>query len=159
MYSIQNRDYLEKLEKLQGTKASLKDERLKRKLRMQDFYYDMEEVFISATAKQVLLKEATENQKNQTNQIQAIQDQTREKQESSNAWKNNLQKSFLEYDENTNRENQLVTDLVNLNQVDSNIVRTISNLLNDKHKSQFSLELLTQSAFGEGNPNFFKVFP
>ena len=65
----------------------------------------------------------------------------------------NLQKSIKEYDEITNRNNQLVTDLVNSNQVDSSIIKTVSNLLNDKNKSQFSLEPV------EGNPNLFIINP
>ena len=71
----------------------------------------------------------------------------------------NLQKSIEEYDEITHRNNQLVTDLVNSNQVDSTIIKTVSNLLNDKNKSQFSLEPVTQSVFGEGNPNLFIINP
>ena len=46
---------------------------------------------------------------------------------------------------------------MNSNQVDSTIIKTVSNLLNDKNKSQFSLELVTQS--GEGNPNLFIINP
>ena len=65
----------------------------------------------------------------------------------------NLQKSNKEYDENTYRNNQLVTDLVNSNQVDSTIIKTVSNLLNDRNKSQFSLEPV------EGNPNLFIINP
>ena len=64
-----------------------------------------------------------------------------------------LQKSSEEYDEITNRNNQLITNLVNSNQVDSSIVKTVSNLLNDKNKSQFSLEPI------EGNPNLFTINP
>ena len=58
-----------------------------------------------------------------------------------------------EYDEITNRKNQLLTSLVNFNQVNSVIVKTVSNLLNDKNKSQFSLEPV------EGNPTSFKINP
>ena len=67
----------------------------------------------------------------------------------------NLQNSIKEYDEITSRNNQLVTDLVNSNQVDSSIVKTsiVSNLLYDKNKSQFSLEPV------EGNPNLFTTNP
>ena len=65
----------------------------------------------------------------------------------------NLQKSIKEFDEITYRNNQLVTDLVNSNQVDSTIIKTVSNLLNDKNKSQFSLEPV------EGNPNLFIINP
>ena len=122
----------------------------------------MEEVLEPVTAKQV---EATENQKqNQTKQIQAlrdsahtttqaIQDKTRAIRESSNALNKNLQKSIKEYDENTNRKNQLVTDIVNSNQVDSSIVKTVSNLPNDKNKKLFSLEPV------EGNSNSFLINP
>ena len=48
---------------------------------------------------------------------------------------------------------------MNSNQVDSTIIKTVSNLLNDKNKSQISLEPVTQSAFGEGNPNLFIINP
>ena len=68
----------------------------------------------------------------------------------------NLQKSIKQgkqdFDEMTNRDNQLLTSLVISNQVDSSTVKTVSNLLNDKNKSQFSLEPITQS-----NPNLFTI--
>ena len=98
MYSIHNRDDLEKLKKLQESKSLIKAERLKEKLGKQDFHYDMEEVF----------EPVTENQKKSQNQTklesekqiqalgdstqtttQAIQDQTRAIQESSNTLKKN----------------------------------------------------------------------
>ena len=74
MYSIHNRDDLEKLKKLQQTRSLIKAERLKQLLGKQDFHYDMEEVF----------EPVTENQKqNQTKQhelsekqIQALRDST-----------------------------------------------------------------------------------
>ena len=166
MYSIHNRDDLEKLKKLQETKSSLNAERLKEKLGKQDFHYDMEEVF----------EPVTENQKKSQNQTklesekqiqtlrdstqtttQAIQDQTRAIQESSNTLNKKLHKSvkegIQEYDKITNRNNQIVTDLVNSNQVDSSIVKTVSNLLNDNNKSQFSLEPV------EGSSNLFTINP
>ena len=64
-----------------------------------------------------------------------------------------MQKSIKENDEITYRNNQLVTDLLNSNQVDSTIIKTVSNLLNDKNKSQFSLEPI------EGHPNLFTINP
>ena len=171
MYSIHTRDDLEKLKKLQETKSSLKAERLKEKLGKQDFHYDLEEVFEPVTTKQV---EATENQKQLSEKqiqalhdstraasqttVQAIKNQTQAIRESSNALSKNLQKSIKEgiqeYDEITNRNNQLLTSLVTSNQVDSSIVKTVSNLLNDKNKSQFSLEPITQD-----NPNLFTINP
>ena len=166
MYSIHNRDDLEKLKKMQESKSLIKAERLKEKLGKQDFHYDMEEVF----------EPVTENQKKSQNQTklesekqiqalrdstqtttQAIQDQTRAIQESSNTLNKKLHKSvkegIQEDDKITNRNNQIVTYLVNSNQVDSSIVKTVSNLLNDKNKSQFSLEPI------EGYPNLFTINP
>ena len=52
-----------------------------------------------------------------------------------------VQKSNKENDEITkNRNIQVLTSLVNSNQIDSSIVMTVSNLPNDKNKSQFSLQ-------------------
>ena len=90
--------------------------------------------------------------------VQAIKNQTQAIRESSNALNKNLQKSIKEgiqeYDEITNRNIQLLTSLVTSNQVDSSIVKTVSDLLNDKNKSQFSLEPITQD-----NPNLFIINP
>ena len=57
MYSIHNRDDLEKLKKLQETKSLLHKERIKEKLGKQDFHYDMEEVIEPVTFKQQELSE------------------------------------------------------------------------------------------------------
>ena len=161
MYSIHNRDDLEKLKKLQETKSSLKAERLKQLLGKQDFHYDMEEVFEPVTENQK--KSQNQTKLESEKQLQALRDSTQTTtqaiRESSNALNKNLQKSIKEYDEITYRNNQLVTDLVNSNQVDSTIIKTVTNLLNDKNKSQFSLQPVTQSAFGEGNPNLFTINP
>ena len=166
MCSIHNRDDLEKLKKLQETKSSLKAERLKEKLGKQDFHYDMEEVFepVTENQKQNICKQQELSEKQiqvlrdstQTT-TQAIQDQTRAKKESSITLDKKLHKSVKEgiqkYDEITNRNNQIVTDLVNSNQVVSSIVMTVSNLLNDNNKNQFSLEPV------EGSSNLFTINP
>ena len=52
MYSIHNRDDLEKLKKMQESKSLLKAERLKQLLGKKDFHYDMEEVFEPVTENQ-----------------------------------------------------------------------------------------------------------
>ena len=52
MYSVHNRDDLEKLKILQDTKSLLHKKRIKEKLGKQDFHYDMEEVFETVTFKQ-----------------------------------------------------------------------------------------------------------
>ena len=162
MYSIHNRDDLEKLKKLQETKSSLKAERLKEKLGKQDFHYDMEEVFEPVTKNQTKQQQQPEKQiqalrdSTQTT-TQAIQDQTRAIQESSNTPNKKIHKSvkegIQEYDKITNRNNQIFTDLVNSNQVHSSIVKTVSNLLNDNNKNQFSLEPV------EGSSNLFIINP
>ena len=154
MYSIHNRDDLEKLKNLQETKSLLHKERLKEKLGKQDFYYDMEEVFELVTFKQQELSEKQIQALRDSNRaasrttVQAIENQTQAIRESSNASNKNLQKpireGIQEYDEISNRNIQLLTSLVNSNQVDSSIVKTVSNLLNDKNNSQFSLVQITQ---------------
>ena len=144
MYSIHNRDYLEKLKTLQELKSLIKAERLKQLLGKQDFRYDMEEVFQPVTENQT-----KQQQQQSEKQIQALRDstqitahaiqaQTEAIKQSSNIFNKNLQKSIekgiKEFDKISNRNNQLVTSLVNSNLVDSSIVKTISNLLNDKNK-------------------------
>ena len=170
MYSIHNRDDLKKLKKLQESKSLLKAERLKEKLGKQDFHYDMEEVFEPVTENQK--KSQNQTKVESEKQIEALrdstqtttqaimnmsQDQTKAIQESSNTLNKKLHKSvkegIQEYDKITNRNNQIVTDLVNSNQVDSSIVKTVSNLLNDNNKSQFSLEPV------EGSSNLFTINP
>ena len=146
---------MEKIKNLQEKKSLPRKKRLKEKLGKQDFHDDMEEVFEPVTAKQA---EATENQKHLSEkQIQALHDSPLAIQESSNTLHDNIQKSIKQgiqdYDESTNRNKQLLTSLVNSNQVDSDIVKTVSNPLIDK-KSQFSLEPITQS-----NPKLFTINP
>ena len=99
MYSIHNRDDLEKLKNLQETKSLLHKERLKEKLGKPDFHYDMEEVFepLTENQKQNISKQQEISEKQiqalrdstQTT-TQAIQDQTRAIRESSNT----MQKSI-----------------------------------------------------------------
>ena len=166
MYSIHNRDDLEKLKKLQETKSFLKAEISKEKLGKQDFHYDMEEVFEPVTENQKKSQNQTKLESEKQTQAlrdstqtttQAIQDQIRAIQESSNTPNKKIHKSvkegIQEYDKITNRNNRIVTDLVNSNQVDSSIVKTVSNLLNDNNKSQFSLEPV------EGSSNLFTINP
>ena len=89
---------------------------------------------------------------------QAIENQTRAKEHNNNTLQNSIKEGIKQYIEITNHNaelrNQLLTSLVNSNQVDSSIVKTVSNLLNDKNKSQFSLEPITQD-----NPNLFTINP
>ena len=157
MYSIHTRDDLEKLKNLQETKSLVRKERLKEKLGKQDFHYDLEEVFEPVTTKQV---ESNEKQlqaidKQTQGVTQAIENQTRAIEHNNNTLQNSNKEGIKQYNETTNHNaelrNQLLTSLVNSNQVDSSIVKTVSNLLNDKNKSQFSLEPITQN-FTQDNP-------
>ena len=133
------------MKKLNETNCLLRQERLIEKLGKQDFFYDMEELIEPLTAKQAGATESQKQSQNQTKlesekQIQALRDFTQTTtqaiRESSNALIKNLQKSIKEgiqeQNEITNRNNQLLTSLVDSNQVDSSIVKTVSNLLNDK---------------------------
>ena len=97
---------------------------------------------------------------------QAIENQTRAIEHNNNtlhvAMQNSIKEGIKQYNEITNHNNQLLTSLVNSNQVDSSIVKTVSNLLNDKNKSQFSLEPITQSfaqSFAQYNLNLFTINP
>ena len=147
---------------LQQTKSLLHKKRLKEKLGKQDIHYDMEEVFepVTENQKQNISKQQEISEKQiqalrdstQTT-TQAIQDQTRAIRESSNIMQKPIKEGIQEYDEITNRNNQLLTNHVNSKQVDSSIVKTVSNLLYDKNKSQFSLEPIM------GNPNLFTNNP
>ena len=89
---------------------------------------------------------------------QAIENQTRAIEHNNNTLQNSFKEGIKQYNEITNHNNQLLTSLVNSNKVDSSIVKTVSNLLNDKNKSQFSLEPITQS-FAQDNPNLFTINP
>ena len=126
---------------MQESKSLLQAERLKEKQGKQDFQYDMEEVFEPVTENQTKQQQQSEKQiqalrdSTQTT-TQAIENQTRAIEHSSDILNKNLQKSIKD---------------ANSNQVDSSIVKTVSNLLNTQ--SQFRLEPV------EGNPNLFIINP
>ena len=159
---------MEKLKKLQETKSLVRKERLKEKLGKQDFHYYLEEVFEPVTTKQVESKEkqlqAIDKQTQGVTQV--IENKTRAIEHNNNTLQNSIKEGIKQYNEITNHNaelrNQLLTSLVNSNQVDSSVVKTVSNLLNEKNKSQFSLEPITQS-FTQDNPrssaNLFTINP
>ena len=93
---------------------------------------------------------------------QAFENQTRAIEPNNNtlrvAMQNSIKEGIKQNNEITNHNNQLLTSLVNSNQVDSSIVKTVSNLLNDKNKIQFSLEPLTQDS-QQHNRNLFTINP
>ena len=138
---------MERLKKLQETNSLLRQERLKEKLGNQNFHYDMEEVF----------EPVTENQKQSQNQtklesekqIQALRDST---QTTTQAIGNQI-RAIQHSSDISNKSLQKLNKNVNSNQVDSSIVKTVSNLLNDKNKNQFSLEPVVS------NPNSFTHNP
>ena len=93
---------------------------------------------------------------------QAIERQTRAIEHNNNTLQNSIKEGIKQYNEITNHNaelrNQLLTSIVNSNQVDSSIVKTVSNLLNDKNKSQFSLEPITQDN-PRSSANLFTINP
>ena len=103
----------------------------------------MEEVFEPVTTKQVE-KQLQAIDKQTQGVTQAIENQTRAIERNKNTPQNSVEEGIKQYNEiinhNAELRNQLLTSLVNSNQVDSSIVKTVSNLLNDKNKSQFSFE-------------------
>ena len=112
MYSIHNRNDLEKMKNLQETKSLLRTERLKEKLGKQDFHYDIEEVFepvtarqTEATTKQIEAAEAATEKQLQASkkQLQALRDSSLAIQESSNTLQKSIKEGIQEYDEITNR--------------------------------------------------------
>ena len=101
----------------------------------------MEEVFEPVTARQeeAIAKQieaaeaATEKQLHASEkQLQALRASSLDIQESNNTLQKSIKEGIQEYDEITNRNNQILTSLVNSNQVDSSIAKTVSNLLNEK---------------------------
>ena len=94
-------------------------------------------------------------------QLQAIENQTRAIEHNNNTLQNSIKEGIKQYNEITNHNaelrNQLLTSLVNSNQVDSSIVKTVSNLLNDKNKSQFSLEPI--GGYPHSSTNLFTINP
>ena len=96
---------------------------------------------------------------------QAIENQTRAIEHNNNTLQNSIKEGIKQYNEITNHNaeaiaelrNQLLISLVNSNQVDSSIVKTVSNLLNDKNKSQFSLEPI--EGYPRSSTNLFTINP
>ena len=133
-YLIRSRGDLAKLKKLAESKKLLTGERLKEKLGKQDFHYDMKEVFEPVTDLQSKAMESlTESSEKQ---VKAIED-------SKNGTKflNQIEPNFL-------------TTVDESNTVDPKIIQTVANLLNDKNKSQFSIEPVD-----EQHPNIFTINP
>ena len=126
MSSIHNREDIEKLKNLQETKFLLHKERIKEKVGKQDFLFDMDEVFKPVTFKQELSEKQIQALRDSTRAasqttVQAIENQTQAIQESSKTLQKSIKEGIQDYDEITNRNIQLLTSLVNSNQVDSSI--------------------------------------
>ena len=63
MYSIHNRDDLQKLKKLNDINNKLKEQRLKKKLGRQDFHHDVKELFEPVTKKQTKMTQSRKNRR------------------------------------------------------------------------------------------------
>ena len=121
-FIIKNRDDYDKLEKYKKTKEKLFEKQLKEKLTDQSFYYDMKQVF----------EPSIDAQKESTKKIIKSQEST--------------QKAITEGNQN------ILNALVKSNIIDSNILPTLSNIMNAKNKSQFKLNY-------DGQQNNFKINP
>ena len=126
--------------KYKKSKEKLFEKQLKEKLTDQSFYYDMKQVF----------EPSIDAQKESTEEIIESQELT--------------QKAITEG--NQNLQNTLTTGfdilntLVKSNMIDSNIVQTLSNIMNTKNKSQFSLnynKLLNTFTINPKNPQPVKI--
>ena len=129
-FIIKNRDDYDKLEKYKKkVKKNFLKNNLKEKLTDQSFYYDMKQVF----------EPSIDAQEESTKKIIKSQEST--------------QKAITEGNENLqNTLKHILNTLVKSNMIDSNIVRTLSNLMNNKNKSQFSLNYNTSDNSFTINP-------
>ena len=105
MYSIHNRDDLEKLKKIARNKIFTTQRKLREKQERQNFIFDMEELFerVTENLKQNISKQQELSEKQiqalrdstQTT-TQALQDQTRAKRESSNTMQKSIKEGIQE---------------------------------------------------------------
>ena len=108
-FIIKNREDYDKLEKYKKTKEKLFEKQLKEKLTDQSFYYDMKQVF----------EPSIDAQKDNTKKIIESQEST--------------QKAITEGNQN------ILNALVKSKTIDTNILPTLSNIMNITNKSQFKL--------------------
>ena len=139
-FIIKNRDDYDKLEKYKKTKEKLFEKRLQEKLGNQSFYYDMKQVF----------EPCIDEQKESTKKIIKSQELTQKAiTEGNENLQNTLTSGF-----------DILNTLVKSNMIDSNIVQTLSNIMNTKNKSQFSLnynKLLNTFTINPQNPQPVKI--
>ena len=153
MYTIHNRDDLEKLKKLNQINHQLKEQRLKKKLGRQDFHYNIKEVFEPVTKKQTEIKESINEQTNQIEEGQkqsivdsqkitdAINRNTLSAQTSSKNLSQSIYQGIKNYDEISKQSNQIIIDLIQQNKISSDIAHTLSALFknnNPQFKIQFN---------------------
>ena len=113
-FIIKNRDDYDKLEKYKKSKEKLFEKQLKEKLTDQSFYYDMKQVF----------EPSIDAQKESTKEIIKSQESTQKAiTEGNQNLQNTLTSGF-----------DILNTLVKSNMIDSNIVQTLSNIMNTKNK-------------------------
>ena len=147
MYSIHNREDLEKLKKLNQINNQLKEQRLKKKLGRQDFHFNVKELFEPVTKNQSKMQEKIEEQTNQIkkskkqsisientkNITDAIDFNTLSAQESNKNLSKSIYQGIQNYDEISKQTNQTIIDLINQNQISYKIGNTLSTLLNNNN--------------------------
>ena len=147
MYSIHNREDLEKLKKLNDINKQLKEQRLKKKLGRQDFHFNVKELFEPVTKKQTKIDESIKQQTNQLteNQKQSITN-TQKITGAINRSAHQANKNFIQainqgienYGEISKENYKILIDLVNQNKISVLIGETLANLLNNTNP-QFKL--------------------
>ena len=119
IFIIKNREDYDKLEKYKKSKQKLFEKQSKEKLGDQSFYYDMKQVF----------EPSIDPQKESAKDIIKSQELTQKAiTEGNQNLQNTLTSGF-----------DILNTLVKSNMIDSNIVQTLSNIMNTKNKSQFGL--------------------
>ena len=156
MYTIHNRDDLEKLKKLNHINQQLKEQRLKKKLGRQDFHHDVKELFEPVTHQQTKINA---NIKEQTKQIEegqkqfkkdalentqkitgAINQNTKSIQQSNKKFIQAINQGIENYDAITKQSTKTINNLVNQNIINISIAQTLSSLFTNKNL-QFRIEI------------------
>ena len=155
MYTIKNRDDLEKLKKLNSLNEKLKEQRLKKKLGRQDFHHNVNELFEPVTKKQTHIQESISNQTEKITENQeksdasrqlitdAINQNTLSAQKSNEKFIQTINQGIENYDAITKQNNQTIKDLIQKNTISTDIAQTLSNLFTNTNP-QFNIHFIKE---------------
>ena len=155
MYSIHNRDDLQKLKKLNDINNKLKEQRLKKKLGRQDFHHNVNELFEPVTKKQTHIQESISNQTEKITENQeksdasrqlitdAINQNTLSAQKSNKKFIQTINEAVKDYDTISKHSTQTINDLVKKNSISTDITHTLSNLFTNTNP-QFNIHFIKE---------------